>query len=194
MRILFGIGNPGPKYEGTRHNLGFEALALVAGAAEFTALPGIPAEAARVDSNVGPLLVVRPLTFVNRCGPVIAELCQSTGTAPDSALVVVDDLDLAPGRVRLRARGSAGGHNGLRSIQTALGSDAYPRMRLGIGGPGAAARPDYVLGQFPEEERRAVDAALERCRRGVEMWLSEGLEKAIAWTNRRDLDPGGGRP
>ena len=193
MRILFGIGNPGPEYEGTRHNLGFEVLTLVAQGAPFTALPGLPAEAARVDTGDDPLLVVRPLTYVNRCGPVLGALMRLTGTEIADALVVVDDLDLAPGRVRLRARGSAGGHNGLRSIEAALGSDAYPRLRLGIGGPGAAARPDYVLARFPEDERRAVDGALERSWAGVGTWLAEGLAEAIAGTNRRDLDPGRGR-
>jgi PTH1 family peptidyl-tRNA hydrolase len=194
MRILFGIGNPGPEYEGTRHNLGFEVLASVAGSARFTSLAGLPAEAARVDGFGDPLLVVRPLTYVNRCGPVLSALMRLTGTGRGDALVVVDDLDLAPGRVRLRERGSAGGHNGLRSIEAALGSDAYPRLRLGIGGPGAAARPDYVLARFPEDERAAVDAAVERSGAGVGMWLADGLEKAMAWTNRRDLDPGLDRP
>ena len=193
MRILFGIGNPGPEYVGTRHNLGFELLTLVARGATFAALPGIPAEAARVGGGDEPLLVVRPLTYVNRCGPVLAALTRLTGTELADALVVVDDLDLAPGRVRLRARGSAGGHNGLRSIETALGSDAFPRLRLGIGGPGSAARPEYVLARFPDDEREAVEAALERSRAGVEIWLAEGLEKAIEGTNRRDLDPGRGR-
>jgi len=193
MRILFGIGNPGPEYERTRHNLGFEVLDLVADGQQFAPLPGLPAEAALVNRGADPLLLVKPLTYVNRCGPVLASLTRLTDTALRDAIVVVDDLDLAPGRLRLRARGSAGGHNGLRSIEAALGTDAYPRLRLGIGGAGAGPRPEYVLARFPQAERQAVDLALQRAREGLRTWRAAGLERAMESTNRRDLDPEGER-
>jgi len=126
LRLLFGIGNPGPEYDGTRHNLGFALGDRFAGGS-YDPLPGFPAQASRTELAGEPLLVVRPLTYVNRCGPVLAQLLDTIGLDRGRALVAVDDLDLPVGRVRLRASGSAGGHNGLRSIEESLGSDRYPR-------------------------------------------------------------------
>ncbi|MHC4952511.1 MAG: aminoacyl-tRNA hydrolase [Planctomycetota bacterium] len=196
LRVLFGIGNPGPEYVGTRHNLGFAVVERMAaaGRAAFTPLPGLPADAARIDAGGDPLLLVRPLTYVNRCGPVLAALARITGTDRERILVVVDDLDLPPGRIRLRARGSDGGHNGLRSIEAAFESEDIPRLRIGMGGKGAQARPEYVLSTFPADEIAAVESALERAVSGVRAWAERGLETAMEVANRRDLDPGGERP
>lgn len=196
MGILFGIGNPGPEYAGTRHNLGFallEGLAAEAGQ-DFRPLPGLPADAARIDLDGAPLVLVRPGTYVNRCGPVLAALERVTGLPRDRLLVAVDDLDLAPGRLRMRARGSDGGHNGLRSVSAALGDENYCRLRLGVGGDGARARPEYVLGRFGPDEAEAANRALERARHVVRVWSEEGLETAMKEANRRDLDPGRDRP
>jgi len=137
---------------------------------------------------------VRPLTYVNRCGPVLARLAELTGLDLARALVAVDDLDLPVGAVRLRASGSAGGHNGLRSLEAALGTDRYPRLRLGIGGPGARARADYVLGRFPEGERPLVEEGLRRAVFCVELWAARGIEAAMGEVNRRLLDPDPDRP
>jgi len=193
LRVLFGIGNPGPEYDGTRHNLGF-ALADRFAAGAYGALPGFPAEAARAELAGEPLLVVRPLTYVNRCGPVLEGLLRLTGLDRARSLVAVDDLDLPLGSVRLRAAGSAGGHNGLRSIEASLGSDRYPRLRLGIGGPGARAHPDYVLGRFGGDERPRVEEAMDRAVSAVRRWAEAGIEAAMGEVNRRLLDPDPGRP
>jgi PTH1 family peptidyl-tRNA hydrolase len=193
LRLLFGIGNPGPEYDGTRHNLGF-ALCDRFARGSYDPLPGIRAEAARTELAGEPLLVVRPLSYVNRCGPVLAGLLDLTGLDPARALVAVDDLDLPLGSVRLRATGSAGGHNGLRSIEESLHSDRYPRLRLGIGGAGARAHPDYVLGRFSAAELALVEEAMDRAVFTVRLWAEAGIEAAMGRVNRRLLDPDPGRP
>ncbi|MHC4939760.1 MAG: aminoacyl-tRNA hydrolase [Planctomycetota bacterium] len=193
MRLLFGVGNPGPEYEGTRHNLGFALIDRFA-SASYSPLPGFPAEAARTELAGEPLLVVRPLTYVNRCGPVLAGLLRLCGLDAARALVAVDDLDLPVGTVRLRGKGSPGGHNGLRSIEASLRTDHYPRLRLGIRGEGARAHPDYVLGRFPEEEAPRVEEALNRAVSAVRSWGARGIEAAMGEVNRRLLDPDPDRP
>ena len=192
-RILFGIGNPGPEYAGTRHNLGFALLECMA-EDPFRPLPGFVADASRIEVEGEPLLLVRPLTYVNLCGPVLEGLRRLTGLRAADCLVAVDDLDLPVGALRLRASGSAGGHNGLRSIEAALETDAYPRLRLGIGGDGARAHPDYVLGTFPDEERAKLPPLMDRAVFAVSRWVADGVEKAMGEVNRRLLDPGPDRP
>jgi len=135
-----------------------------------------------------PVLLVKPLTYVNRAGPVLEVLCAKTGSTPADLLVVVDDLALDPGRIRLRAGGSAGGHNGLRSIEAALGTDRYPRIRLGIGGPGSQPIPEYVLAPIPDAERPAVNASIEKAVEAVRLWLRLDLQQAMAVANAPDLD------
>ena len=196
MRVLLGIGNPGPEYEGTRHNLGFEVADAIAREASARWVPVRGAEAAGCRVRVGgeELLVLKPLTYVNRCGPVLAAALRRLRLGPDRALVVVDDLALPLGRLRIRGGGSDGGHNGLRSLQAALGSLDFPRLRIGIGGPGGRAVPEYVLGRFQDTERPVADAAVERAVRGVKLWVVCGLSAAMPEVNRRVLDPDRNRP
>jgi PTH1 family peptidyl-tRNA hydrolase len=191
VHVVFGIGNPGPEYEGTRHNLGFRVVdALAEGArGTFERLPGPPAAAARVLLDGAPALLVKPLTYVNRCGPVLASLCAREALPPARCLVVVDDFHLPLGHVRLRASGSDGGHNGLRSLIESLGTVEFPRLRLGIGEPGKRPAERYVLERFPPGEREVADGAVARGAEGVRRWLALGIERAMAEVNRRDLDP-----
>jgi len=154
VRLVFGLGNPGREYRATRHNVGFEVL-------DFLALrEGVFFEPARsLERYEGPrelqcarlfepdALLVKPETSMNRSGTVVPPLLEWAGVEADSCLVVVDDLDLPLARLRLRPRGSSGGHNGLRSIQNSLGTEHFPRLRVGIGRPGTdAAR--HVLTPF----------------------------------------------
>jgi peptidyl-tRNA hydrolase, PTH1 family len=190
VHVVFGIGNPGPEYEGTRHNLGFlvvDALSAAAGGA-FGRLPGLPAACARVGIEVGPVLLVKPLTYVNRCGPVLAALRDAEALPLERCLVVVDDFHLPLGAIRLRLSGGDGGHNGLRSLIDSLGTEAFPRLRIGVGEPSGPAER-YVLSPFPPAEREAAAEAVARAAEGTRLWLRLGGERAMGELNRRDLDP-----
>jgi PTH1 family peptidyl-tRNA hydrolase len=194
LHVVFGIGNPGPEYDGTRHNLGFrvvDALAA-AGRAAFERLPGPQAAGARVRLEGGPVLLVKPLTYVNRCGPVLQSLVAREALSLDRCLVVVDDFHLPLGRVRLRLQGSDGGHNGLKSLIESLGTDGFPRLRLGVGEPVGVPAEEYVLRCFPAAEREAADDLVGRAAEAVRLWLRLGGERAMGEVNRRDLDPPSG--
>lgn len=191
MHVVFGVGNPGPKYEHTRHNLGFVVVERLARAARRPLRRFRDLSAAGIGVRVGPepVLLVEPLTFVNRCGPVLEAICRLERVPLAKVLVVVDDVHLPLGRLRLRTRGSDGGHNGLRSIVAALGTEEVPRLRLGVGSPeGGGARSEYVLGGFPEGDRGRVDSVVAHAARTVVAWVREGAEAAMERANRRDLD------
>lgn len=195
MRIVFGIGNPGPEYTGTRHNLGFMVLDAIAAQArtDWRPVKGLHADGARVRLGPLELLLLKPLTYVNRCGPVLAAARRGLGLDLERVLVVVDDLHLPLGRLRLRGHGSDGGHNGLRSIQAHLQSVDFPRLRIGIGDPGGVPAEQYVLQRFPETEAPRAAAAVARATEAVKLWVTRNLPRAMAEVNRRDLDPGPNR-
>ncbi len=190
MKVVFGIGNPGPKYEGTRHNLGFRVLdaCFVAWNAEPSRLPGLQATAAKAETDGEAVLLVKPLTYVNLCGPVLAEIRAREDLDLRDLLVVVDDIDLPVGRLRLRAQGSDGGHNGLRSLIEALQDEGFARLRIGIGAPGDEPAERYVLQPFTPAESEVIDDAVDRAREGVGTWLSQGVERAMGEVNRSELD------
>jgi PTH1 family peptidyl-tRNA hydrolase len=194
VHVVFGIGNPGPEYDGTRHNLGFRVVDALAEAArgEFGPLAGLHAAAADVRLEGVPALLVKPLTYVNRCGPVLAALREREGLDLRRCLVVVDDFHLPLGCVRLREGGGDGGHNGLLSLIDSLGTDAFPRLRLGVGEPSGVPFEQYVLEPFPPAEREAADGAVTRAADGVRLWLRLGSQRAMGEVNRRDLDPPAG--
>ncbi len=191
-RIVLGIGNPGSEYEGTRHNVGFAVLDLVASrmGLGFTRLKRRDAEGVRLfggkvkamvarESNRqgDSFLLVKPMSYVNLSGDVAGPLLRRAGLSPESLFVVVDDLNLPLGRIRVRPSGSAGGHGALKSIEAALGSREYPRLRLGIGQPdsptstGGEGGSDYVLAPFLSEEREVLGPVLERTADAVSDWL-----------------------
>ncbi len=199
MKVVLGLGNPGPEYVETRHNVAWWLLDLLArrwSAGPFRAggagfgLGGEWAEA-RVDGEE--VWLVKPLTYVNRSGLVaraaVARLRADEGAGFDvgrDLLVVVDDVALPPGRARFRARGSAGGHNGLLSVESALGTQGYSRLRIGVGGPPPGVElADWVLSLFESaEEEGAVLALLPELAEGVEVWVREGIEPAMSRYNR----------
>lgn len=191
MHVVFGIGNPGPKYEHTRHNLGFAVVERLARAGRRTLrrFRELPAAGTGVRVGREPVLLVEPLTYVNRCGPVLEALCRLERVPLEKVLVVVDDVNLPLGRLRLRGRGSDGGHNGLRSIVAALGTEEVPRLRLGVGAPPSSdAFSEYVLEPFPPEERGRVDRVVGRAARTVMVWARDGAAAAMELATRRDLD------
>ncbi len=182
MRFVVGLGNPGERYRRTRHNVGFmvvDALMARAGVAKGQEEALAQVAGARLGGEE-PLLLVKPLTFMNRSGAAVDRLLADHAGTPQDLLVVVDDVALELGRLRVRERGSHGGHNGLRSIIEALGSEEFPRVRVGIGRgelPGDLA--EYVLDAFPPEDVLVVQEAVERAADAVECALREGTAAAM---------------
>lgn len=181
-RVLFGLGNPGKAYAATRHNAGWQVLDVLAErqGAEFRRTRLLHAETA--DLNLGELRLrlVKPQSFMNLVGPVLSRALEVFEVRREEALVLVDDFMLPFGRLRLRASGSSGGHNGLKSIEQALGSPEYPRLRLGIGpAPAGATWADYVLKRYDAAQRRALPELLERAADACECWGRDGLDPAM---------------
>lgn len=181
MRLVVGLGNPGPEYAGTRHNLGFRVVEEVA---RRRALRSWSPLCAALVARGGDLLLARPQTFMNRSGLAVRCLAEREEMGPAEILVVFDDLALPLGRLRLRAGGGSGGHRGMASILEQLRSDEVPRLRLGIGpAPAGTDLADWVLAPFEEVEREAVEAAVGRGADACEAWLEEDLEQVAARFN-----------
>jgi len=205
VRVVVGLGNPGPEYDGTRHNLGREAVRLLAaglGCPRFTrGRWGLVARArlphpgsGRPDDEVVLLL---PETYMNLSGRAVRALLQEAAweLEDQDLLVVHDDLDLPLGRLRFRRGGSSGGHRGVESIIFELGTDRFVRLKIGIGRPPDGLDPvDYVLQRPPAEERECLDEALRRAAEAAETMLASGLEEAMTLFNRArgHPEPAGG--
>jgi peptidyl-tRNA hydrolase, PTH1 family len=185
-KVVVGLGNPGAQYEDTRHNAGWwllDALAEAWGVRRFR-VEGSQA-VATVQVGDHQVRLVRPLTFMNRSGQVIPPLSRVAGLdLSRDLLVLVDDVALDPGRARLRPSGSAGGHNGLKSIEAALGSREYARLRLGVGKvPEGEGLVEWVLAPMPEDDREALESRFERLVDGVELWLRGEMQAAMDAVN-----------
>ncbi len=181
MKVVLGIGNPEEKYAETRHNVGWKvADALSQKIGEKFRKAGFEFWAAQGRLGRREVVLVKTWTYVNGTGRVVPELLKRYG---EELLVVCDDVDLPVGRLRVRPKGSSGGHNGLRSVAEALGHDGFARLRIGIGGGRRA--PDYVLARFGKAEREAVGRAVEEACEAVRCWMEEGIEKCMTRFNRR---------
>jgi PTH1 family peptidyl-tRNA hydrolase len=180
-KLIVGLGNPGPRYNRNRHNVGFHCLDALAKAHNLS-FTGLKARA-RIARGVilgHPVILAKPLTFVNDSGWAVRGLMARHGYEPRDLLVVHDDLDLSSGRIRLRPDGSAAGHKGVRSIIRALGSDEFVRLRVGIGRPPAGVEVvDYVLSDFSADETVVMCAAYEKAVAGIETFLQRGIEEAM---------------
>jgi PTH1 family peptidyl-tRNA hydrolase len=188
LKLIAGLGNPGAKYRDTRHNVGFEVADLLARrhGAEFESAPG-EAVIARVKTLGDGTLIVKPLTFVNLSGHAVAELIRYYRIAVPDVLIVVDEVNLPLGRLRVRARGSHGGHNGLKSIAGQLGTDDYARLRIGVGrGDERRDLADHVLARFDTDEREVIRAAIERAAEAAEMFVTDDIGKVMTAYNRAD--------
>jgi PTH1 family peptidyl-tRNA hydrolase len=176
MRTIIGIGNPGAEYEGTRHNVGFEVVDAAASRLKlaFEEARG-PVLVAEGTHGGHPVRLVKPQSYVNRSGQALAAFTEGSAGDPGDLLVVLDDMALDPGRLRLRARGSHGGHNGLRSLLAFLATEELPRLRVGIGMVDGDLWRDHVLTPFSAAEREVMEPALERAVEGVLAFL-EGDE------------------
>lgn len=182
---LFGLGNPGRQYLRTRHNLGFMLVDRLVdrldARARSLATDAIHHEA-RIDGRI--LHLLRPLTWMNRSGQAVEAFLGASGLGPESILVAVDDVALDLGVLRLRARGSHGGHNGLRSVEDSLKSPDWARLRLGCGpAPEETDLADFVLGEFAPEEDAVVDELLDRAVQAVRSWVLSGTELTMSRFN-----------
>jgi peptidyl-tRNA hydrolase, PTH1 family len=189
MKILIGLGNPGPKYAGTRHNVGFDVVDYLAsgkGAGGFREkFESFVAELKEGDETV---LLMKPLTFMNLSGRALRAAIDFYKLPVEQVLVVCDDFNLPLGKLRIRAKGSHGGQNGLRNIQDQLGTDAYARMRIGVGQPAVGEAVDFVLSKFKPGERAAAEEAVANAASAALVWVRSGLEVCMNRFNGGD-DP-----
>ncbi len=193
MRLIVGLGNPGREYRDTRHNVGFMVADEIAKRHGLT-LAMAPSQVpdAMIAKKFGPdaVLIAKPLTFMNRSGDAVAALTRYYDIAIADLLVVVDEVALPFGRLRARARGSAGGHNGLKSCIERLGTNEFPRLRLGVGrGDSRRDLADHVLSKFEADEQSALGEFIARAADAAEMFAAEGIGKVMNTYNPGATDP-----
>jgi PTH1 family peptidyl-tRNA hydrolase len=184
IRLVAGLGNPGPEYANTRHNVGFmvvERLASQSGSAWEKS-----SKADVAIAKTGEVLLVKPLSFMNRSGLPLFEISRFYKIEPDEMLVVLDDFALPLGRLRIRSDGGTGGHNGLESIIVQFGTEKIPRLRIGIGGAPSAGAVDHVLGRFFEEELPLVRSTIDRAVDAVKSAIDNGLNSAMNTFNKAE--------
>lgn len=196
MKLIVGLGNPGRRYQGTRHNAGF-AVADELARRQGVVFEASPAEAlvARARSlGAGGTLIVKPLAFMNLSGYPVGDVARYFRIAIEDLLVLADDVNLPLGRLRTRARGSDGGHKGLRSIIEQLGTQAFARLRVGVGrGDDRRDLADHVLARFDADERPEIDQAIARAADAAEMFVTLGVEPVMNAFNKWEgtAEPGG---
>jgi PTH1 family peptidyl-tRNA hydrolase len=193
MRLIVGLGNPGREYRETRHNVGFMVVDEIATRHNLSmamAPSQVPDAFVAKKYGADPLLVAKPLTFMNRSGEAVAALARYYDIAAGDLLVVVDEVALPFGRLRARARGSAGGHNGLKSVIERLGTTEFPRLRLGVGrGDARRDLADHVLSTFEADEQPALGEFIARAADAAEMFAAEGIAKVMNTYNPGATDP-----
>ena len=189
MKLIVGLGNPGPEYEKTRHNVGWQALDAFArkfridvATHEKNAFTG----SGRVAG--GHVMLAKPLTYMNLSGDAVRLLVNAYLDSTDDLMVVYDDIDLPLGRLRIRPNGSSGTHNGMRSIISTLGSERFPRLRIGIGSAEQGKLRDYVLDEFSSEEQPVIDRAIERAVDALVLFARGDLKRAMNEFNK-DVEP-----
>jgi PTH1 family peptidyl-tRNA hydrolase len=188
VQVIVGLGNTGSEYVHTRHNIGFDvldALALAEGL-RFRKSWAMPALLAKWRRPVGHVLLVKPTTFMNRSGYAVTRAMRRKGCGSEDILVVVDDVELETGRIRIRQKGSAGGHNGVQSVVDALGSEAFPRIRIGVGPrPEGKDLTNYVLSKWPEELEETAAKLSRLSAEAAHYAVEHGVEKAMNEYNSR---------
>jgi PTH1 family peptidyl-tRNA hydrolase len=187
VKAICGLGNPGPEYDATRHNVGWWLVDRLSSDWDLGSFERSgPALTSRGVVGEEVVLLLKPLTFMNRSGAALAPLRAVEGLQiPRDLLVVVDDMALEVGRARFRPGGSAGGHNGLKSVESALGTREYPRLRIGVGAPPPGQdAADWVLSGFEPGDEDVVVGLLPELSEGVRVWMAEGIEAAMSRYNR----------
>jgi PTH1 family peptidyl-tRNA hydrolase len=194
MKVIVGLGNPGPRYTGTRHNVGFDVVDLLAkGVGTSPFRRRFQAELAEFADRDTTVLLAKPATFMNLSGASVRQVLDFYKLPAGDLLVVCDDIALPLGKLRVRAKGSHGGHNGLRNIQDHLGSPEYARLRVGVGAPPDEAE-DYVLGRFRPGERPAIAEAVGRAAEAALVWVREGIAACMNRYNGEVSDAPTKRP
>ncbi len=190
---MLGLGNPGAEYAHTRHNIGFDVVDILASRHR------IRLNLSRDHARYGlgkiadiPVLLAKPMTYMNRSGEAARALLQRYPGDTSHLLVVVDDVALPLGRIRIRPSGSDGGHNGLESIIQCVGTQAFPRVRVGIGSPPPGQMVEYVLSRFAPSEQPIIDVALQRAADAVEAIIAEGVQAAMNRFNAQHTAAGSG--
>jgi PTH1 family peptidyl-tRNA hydrolase len=179
MKVIVGLGNPGNQYVGTRHNVGFAVIDLLAQApGTGKARNRFQAQVAESNEGTQPVLLVKPETFMNLSGRSVRQLVDFYQLPVGDVLVVCDDINLPLGKLRFRAKGSHGGHNGLRNIQEHLGTQDYARLRIGVGAPNENL-VDHVLSRFRPSERKVVEEAVRTAAQAAIVWVHQGIEAAM---------------
>ena len=191
MLAIIGLGNPGDKYDHTRHNAGFDVVTIL------SALWDIPLKKLKCKALIGEgtvsgqkVVLIKPQTFMNESGLSVAEALNWFKLTPREALIIVDDIDLPFGQVRVRAGGGPGTHNGMRSILQCTGSAEFPRIRVGMGAPPAGwDLADYVLGHFNTvQDRETAFSAYRTAAEAAACWVTEGIDKAMNQFNRKHAE------
>lgn len=184
--LVVGLGNMGDQYERTRHNVGFDVIDQIADDLDIP-VQRLKFKALTNTASLGgqTVLLMKPVTYMNLSGEAVAPAAAFYKIPPERIIVLSDEVSLPPGKLRIRQNGSAGGHNGLKSVIAHLHSDQFPRIRLGVGGK---PHPDYdmadwVLGKPQGEDRKAIDDAVKRCAQAVELYIKEGPQAAMSRFN-----------
>ncbi|NEO99012.1 MAG: aminoacyl-tRNA hydrolase [Symploca sp. SIO2E9] len=191
-QLIVGLGNPEPKYDRTRHNIGFEVVDVLASRWQISwnenrRFQGLFGEGPSPKRDK--LRLLKPLTYMNRSGQAIRAATDWYKLAPESVLVIYDDMDLPVGRLRLRLSGSAGGHNGMKSAIAHLGTQNFPRLRIGIGkSSGGKENVSHVLGKFSPQETKLISEVVQLTTEAVELALKQGVEKAMSLYNSRSVE------
>ena len=186
--LIVGLGNPGPKYAHTRHNAGFDVMERLEGKLNVRTRKKLffPGELAEADTDGKRIILCRPTTFMNKSGECVRLLLRKYGCPPEQMIVIYDDIDLPPGKVRIRKNGGPGTHNGMRSIAECIGNTDFPRIRVGTGDrPAGQELTDWVLGRCGPDERKQMDEAFDLAAESALRWVREGINAAMNAGNRK---------
>lgn len=191
MKVLVGLGNVGAQYEQTRHNLGFRVLQCLAKTLGAKFVPSQSCRGLEASTEISgqDVRLLLPLTFMNLSGSAVKPFMAASGIACEHLLVVCDDFHLPFGQIRLRRHGSGGGHNGVRSVIECLGTDQFPRLRLGVGEPsGKQDAADFVLSEFTREEQRELECFIQEAADCCRAWVIGEIEQVMSQFNKRKGD------